>query len=188
MGLPSVIKVKGYRLVRNDSYDEPLYSVVLEARAKSLSSAITRCISKAKSIEEMIQDSYGLIYYGFEVLTQVKDENCWHAVVRADYIPDESINDESEEYDYKELYDGRDDLSVKKTKIDVRGQADIVESMILLNIIDELEMILMRPPLIRDVTQVARDLGIRNAASKLINLSKKGLVSIKKGRVSRENL
>ncbi len=182
MGLPAIIKVKGYRLVRNDSYDEPIYSVVLEAKAKSLSTAITKCMGKAKHIEKLIKDTYGLIYYGFDVLTQFREMDEWHAVIRVDYIPEDLNGDENYE-EYERTFS--DDAETHSKEPYTSQDTDLMESFMILNIVDELEMVLLKPPLLKDVVNTAKEIGITNPFLKIFQLSKKGLIKMENGRISR---
>ncbi len=179
VSLPAVIKLKGYKLIRNDSFDEVLYSLVLEATAKSLSRAITKCVDRAKSLEDQLKERYGLIYYGFEVLTQVREKDIWRAVVKIDYVAEECIEGD-EFHSYSERMD--EDLGMGRIKV---KDTTLVDYLLLLNIIDELEMVVMNPPALKDVLDMAANIGIKSAYLKLLELERRGLVSIKQGHVER---
>ncbi len=177
MSLPSVIKVKGYKLIRNDSFDEVLYSLVLEATARNLSLAITKCVNRAKSLETQLRAQYGLVYYGFEVLTQVKEENRWRAVVKIDYVTEDAV--EEDEETAAEYMDGEELVGVKIK------DTSILDYIVLLNIIDELEMILMKSPAVRDVINIACRAGIKSPYLRLLELQRKGLIKIKNTYIQR---
>ena len=177
MSLPSVIKLKGYKLIRNDSFDEVLYSLVLESTARSLSSAITNCVNRAKSLETQLREKYGLIYYGFEVLTQVKEDKRWRVVVKIDYVAEDVIDGEDECEQESVIEENVVKLKVKDTTF--------IDYLVILNVIDELEMILMKPPSIKDVADMASQLGVRSPYSKLRELQNKGLVNVRDGHVKR---
>ncbi len=180
MTLPSVIKIGKYRLIRNESYEEVFYSLVLEGKSKSLADAITSCINRAKKLEKDLKAMYGLVYYNFDVLSQVKEKDKWTVVVKVDFVEEDEEMDE-----VIDLTEPEEFLFSAKVKV---KDTEIIDRMVLLNIIDELEMILSKAPKIRDVVQLAKEFGVERPLYNLKKLQEMGMISIdeKEKRVSRD--
>ncbi len=181
MTLPSVIKIGKYKLIRNESYEEVLYSLILEGKSKSLGDAITNCINKAKKLEKDLKAMYGLVYYNFDVLSQVKEKDRWIVIVKVDFVEEE---DEDDSENLIDLSDPEEFFSPPRIKI---KDLEIIDRIIILNIIDELEMILSKPPKIRDVVDLAKEYGIERPLYNIEKLQKVGIIKIdeKEKRVSR---
>src|SRR3989338_9341176 len=93
MKLPSVIKVKGVKLVKTETPYDISYSTIVESRSVTISTAISKAVSEARKLETYLEKEYNIVYSGFNFLTKNRLGDDWLVVIEAmftkrDYYPE----------------------------------------------------------------------------------------------------
>lgn len=196
MKLPSVIKVKGVKLVKTETPYDISYSTIVEARSVTISTAISKAVSEARKLEILLEKQYNVVYSGFNFLTKNRLGDEWLVVIEAmftkrDYYPEmegfDSINSTAS---YSES-SGNESEAQAQTETKAQREVvrfthfNLIDKLVILEVVDELEMILNKKPAIKDTVYMAKKYGLETPMRVINDLVEDGFLQIENLSVGR---
>lgn len=192
MNLPPVIKINGLKLVKSESPYDITYSTVLEAKSVTISAAINKAVSQARTAENFLEKKYNIVYSGFNFLTKTQLNGEWLVVIEAeftkkDYYPEMQAEIETEAIEEEVPAEQPSETQARASKKSYWKftHFNLIDKLAVLQIIDDLEMAISRKPAVTDVIAMSRKYGLDNTYRTIHQLVEEGHLEQENGRVGR---
>lgn len=197
MNLPPVIKINGLKLVKSESPYDITYSTVLEAKSVTISTAINKAVSQARTAEEFLEKKYNIVYSGFNFLTKTQLNGEWLVVIEAEFTKKDYYPEMQPEIDAEVVEEEVPAEPIQAEATSARASSaskksywkfthfNLIDKLAVLQIVDDLEMAISRKPAVTDIIAMSRKYGLDNTYRTIHQLIEEGHLEQENGRVGR---